>query len=380
MSSIEEGIAVSNISGRHTDQKVITSQFNTATRCIEIADRLDCNMVTLESIEGVLQKQLDKNITLDISSHDMISVTLEHLGVSDITVTSTLSLERLSEKISTFAEAAKQLLKKIWMATKTFMADIFKYGSSLIKRADSISTYATNKPNDSVVPIKLLFANKLEVNGKVPAKQDLLMLYSRACPDFDNVSSVINAQIEVIANMIDTLLDGKKTEVERTLAIVNQKFIGIKTALDNTLSFQRAKIDFKEVSVSGVKGKHVMPGLVIDSKGMDARGTDSHPYVIDSLTSTEVLDVTKLLKAAVEALDSVKKQYTEGYLNSKINRLADREVVTSTDKKAINTDNASKIISKSIRMLLKFNNKYIMYMMGIHKAMLDYCAQSIKAK
>ena len=365
-----------------TGHSFLAKQFNVVDHDSELADRVDRTIIALEHLECALEEQLVEHTSLDKPSLDIIVVALEHLGAGDINVNDTLSLERLSEKLSTFAEAAKQLLKKIWMATKTFMADVFKYGSSLTMRADAISDYSTKKPNDKEVPIKLLFATKLEVNGKVPSKKDLLALYARACPSFEDVSVVINSQIVIIADMIDDLLDGKKTEVSKTLYLVNQRFANVKAALDNTLPFQRARVDLKEVSVSGVKGKHTMPTLVIDSKGMDDRGTDSSPYTLDSLSSSEVQTVTKALKTSVAALSKAKKQYSRGYLDSKINRLAEREAITlkGKDKRAINIGTASKIISKSIRMLLKFNNKYIMYMMGIHKAMLDYCAQSIKAK
>lgn len=379
-------------------QSIIVEQNYQLSEVNNAIDQSDEDVETLESIQISLESSLTNSNT-SVMSYEMFDITLNHIyrkydiksnnvipsleSYSDSPVEHLeISLEKIRGSVGAVVEAAVQLLKKMWFITRKLIDNLFKFGGSIVKRADAISKYASAHPHDGKAIVKLHSAAKLEVKGKVPPKNQLIQLYLKACPNFDKLTHIIAVQITAISDMLDGLINGNISKADQVILDSVKGFKEAEYLLGSTLVFQNAKIESVAVTLPRIKKTYPLPKLVVETKGMDKRGDDSDVYKIEALSTDEIVSITTVMINAVKTLERVKKTYDNKDLDRRINLLVDvdKKLSGRKDKKAITLRAANKAVSKALRLLLSFNNKYITYMMNVHKAVLDYCAQSAKSK
>ena len=358
------------------------------------AEDTDSDIETLESIQIALESTLDKG-GLDTVSYEMFGLTMDHIyrryGIEanavlpsmesfsdDAHAQTVVSMEKVKDTLKSVKEGAVQLIKKLWFHLKTFVANLFKFNLTVVKRAQALAKAAGELRDDKQRPdIKLFSAKYLMIGGKVADKGAAIQGFINNEVALKEISGVLNERIGEFAGLAERLADGEAAEkVDATLIAVTQKDIkaaGRLESFNDKMRFSNAK--FVKTEFGSYKGKPIFTGVKLVTDKAPERGADSEGYKIKPLTCTEIVKVANHVVDMAEAL----KAFDKGHNKSNLEKIITNKLTKLDDNgEAIDVKLAGSV-KKAIRYELSLHAKYLSYVSKVNKSMLDYCGQSLQA-
>ena len=356
------------------------------------AEDTDSDIETLESIQIALESSLGKG-GLDTVSYEMFGLTMDHIyrryGIEaqavlpsmesfadDAHATTVVSMEKVKDTLKSVKEGAVQLIKKLWFHLKSFIANLFKFNFTMLKRAQALNKAAAALNDDKQRgDIKLFSAKYLMIDGKVGEKSKIMSTYMEG--NKNDIYLTFANQIDTFAKIAEIMVEatsGEKVDKEVIKAAQeSQRGADKLISLSNSLRFSNARFVKKEFGVKGDKA--IFPGVKLEMDKTPDRGPDSEGYKVKPLTCSEIVKVTDQIVRTVEFLKEYdkksKKEYVEKVIVNKLPKLDDSKEAADVKLKGA--------VKKAIRYELSLHSKYLSYVSKVNKSMLDYCGQSLQA-
>ena len=398
----EDGAVVSPLAPA-TDEPIIEAQQTELSEeesgIAETSDDLDdadTDTETLESIQLILEKSMEHG-GLDTPSFEMFNVTMDHIyrkyGLSaaqvmpsmeafgeDKLANTQISMEKSMASAKSIAEGAKELLKKLWFQIKKFIKNLLTMNLAMKKRVAAVKTKAQAVNDDTSYPeIKLYSAAKLSINGKVPAKGEIIAAYAKTGTGMTELEVTSNKYFDIIAGIIDNRLGSDLqfdvTDLEKHAAIISD--------ISKFLAFQDARFE-----IVNEDSRFRKTGVKFATTPMQKRGDDSDVYKVVPLTTSEIIATCNKIQISMIAVDKMNTLFSKSDIEKRVVKLSDmtgplpKAKKEGDDVKNSNA-NATKSDIKNMRKLTKLalsnHARVISYITGVNKAMLDYCVQSLDA-
>ena len=358
------------------------------------ADDADSDIETLESIQIALESTLDKG-GLDTVSYEMFGLTMEHIyrryGIDagavlpsmesfsdDAHAQTIVSMEKVKDTLKSVKEGAVQLIKKLWFHLKTFVANLFKFNLTIVKRAQALAKAAGELRDDNQRgDIKLFSAKYLMIDGKVADKGGAIQGFINNKTAIKDISAVLNERISGFSLLAEELAEAESTDkVDTNLLDIANKDIrsaGRLESLNKNMRFSNAK--FVKTEFGSYKGKPLFTGVKLVVDKAPERGPDSEGYKIAPLTCSEIVKVANHIVDMAEAL----KAFDKGSNKATIEKIIVNKLTKLDDKGNAIDVKLTGAVKKAIRYELSLHSKYLSYVSKVNKSMLDYCGQSLQA-